>query len=314
MLVTGGCGFIGSHLVDALIAGKNTVTVFDNLSSGSLDSLERCRDSRKVAISRRDLKCPNLRLNKEFEIIYHLAANPEVRVGTTNPEIHFRENVVATYNLLEAARRLKNLETFVFLSTSTVYGEAKILPTPENYGPMLPISTYGASKLASESLVSAYASSYGFKAVIFRLANIIGARSNHGIIHDIMLKLKKNQKELEILGDGTQTKSYLHVADCIAGILIGVDKSKDQVDVFNVGSEDQINVMKIVRIICNNLDLHKVKFLFNKATPDGRGWIGDVKFMRLDISKLKSLGWRPKMSSEEAVLRAVHELMSQEKK
>ena len=314
MLVTGGCGFIGSHLVDALIAGKNTVTVFDNLSSGSLDSLERCRDSRKVAISRRDLKCPNLRLNKEFEIIYHLAANPEVRVGTTNPEIHFRENVVATYNLLEAARRLKNLETFVFLSTSTVYGEAKILPTPENYGPMLPISTYGASKLASESLVSAYASSYGFKAVIFRLANIIGARSNHGIIHDIMLKLKKNQKELEILGDGTQTKSYLHVADCIAGILIGVDKSKDQVDVFNVGSEDQINVMKIVRIICNNLDLHKVKFLFNKATPDGRGWIGDVKFMRLDISKLKSLGWRPKMSSEEAVLRAVHELMTQEKK
>ncbi len=313
-MVTGGCGFIGSHLVDALIAEKNTVTVFDNLSSGTLDSLERCRDSQRLAISRRDLKCPNLRLNKEFEIIYHLAANPEVRVGTTNPEVHFRENVEATYNLLEAARRLKNLETFVFLSTSTVYGEAKILPTPENYGPMLPISTYGASKLASESLVSAYASSYGFKAVIFRLANIIGARSNHGIIHDIMLKLKKNQKELEILGDGTQTKSYLHVADCIAGILIGVDKSKDQVDVFNVGSEDQINVMKIVRIICNNLDLHRVKFLFNKATPDGRGWIGDVKFMRLDISKLKSLGWRPKMSSEEAVLRTVRELVSQGKK
>jgi len=200
-------------LVDALMARGDYVCVFDNLSTGSLENVGHWLGHPNFTFIRGDLLSQS-DLKKlevdDYNVIFHLAANPEVKIGSTDPSIHFQQNVVATYNLLERVRRAEEGPILVFTSTSTVYGEALKIPTPEDYAPLKPISTYGASKLACEALISAYAYTYGFKAVILRLANIVGPRSRHGVIHDFIQKLRKNPHELEILGDGTQTKSYLH--------------------------------------------------------------------------------------------------------
>jgi UDP-glucose 4-epimerase len=308
ILVTGGCGFIGSHLVDKLVMEDKMVTVLDNLSSGSLKNIGRWERSRKFHFIKEDLIGSVLKIPDGCDAIFHMAANPDVRLSSRNPSTQFEQNIVGTFNLLEATRK-SGAKLFAFGSTSTVYGEAGVMPTPENSGPLRPISIYGASKLACEALISSYAYTYGLRAVIFRLANIIGARSTHGIIHDFLQKLKENPLELEILGDGTQTKSYLHVQDCVTGIFTAVEKTSEQVSIFNIGSEDQINVMRIAEIVSARAGLSNVKYKMNSSTPDGRGWPGDVKFMLLDVSKLKTLGWKPTMNSEEAVVRAVQELI-----
>jgi UDP-glucose 4-epimerase len=217
--------------------------------------------------------------------------------------------VVATHNLLEYLRKTNSNPSLVFTSTSTVYGEATKLPTPEDYAPLMPISTYGASKLASEALISAYAHNYNFKALILRLANIIGSRSQHGVIYDFAQKLKKNPRELEILGDGTQTKSYLHITDCIEAIQLGLTKSSKQVEIYNVGSEDQINVKDIAQIVIEEMKLKKVKLKLTGGVDGGRGWKGDVKNMLLDVRKITAIGWKPKLSSEEAIRKASKELL-----
>jgi UDP-glucose 4-epimerase len=245
------------------------------------------------------------------EIVFHLAANPEVRVGSISPEIHYRQNIEATFNLLEAVRNHGNIKTFIFTSSSTVYGEPSKMPTPEDYAPLKPISVYGASKLACEALVTSYAYTYGFRAAIFRLANIVGPRSRHGVIYDFIQKLKANPNELEILGDGTQTKSYLHVSDCIEAMLLGLEKADSRVEVFNVGSEDQLNVKRIAEIVVEEMGLENVKFKLTGGVDGGRGWKGDVKNMLLEASKLKSLGWKPRYNSEESVRLAVKSLVSE---
>jgi len=311
-LVTGGLGFIGSHLISSLMTQKTKICVFDNLSAGTLENLKKWVRNPNLTIVKGDLLNPRdlAKLgSSNFDFVYHLAANPEVRVGSTNPKIHFEQNILATHNLLEHIRKTKGTPTLVFTSTSTVYGEATRIPTPEDYGPLMPISTYGASKLASEALISAYAHNYNFKALIFRLANIVGSRSQHGVIYDFAQKLKKNPKELEILGDGTQTKSYLHISDCIEAILLGLTRSSKQVEIFNIGSENQINVKDIAQIVIEEIKLKKVKLKLTGGVDGGRGWKGDVKNMLLDISKLKCLGWKPKLSSEEAIRKASKELL-----
>ncbi len=314
--MTGGCGFIGSHLVDQLMTQENNVTVVDNLSSGNLEYLSnwrtatRNKKSKDLRFIKADLTKSPLQIVGNYDIVFHLAANPDVRLGSQNPRIQFEQNVLATYNLLEMMRKKKiSPRLFVFTSTSTVYGEADLIPTPENYGPLQPISVYGASKLACEALISSYAHNYKFRAVILRLANVIGSRSTHGIIYDLLQKLRKNKTELEILGDGSQTKSYLHVKDCVSGILTGISKTPNQVTILNLGSEDQINVLKIADITCRESGARQVKYKLTPATSDGRGWPGDVKFMRLDVTKLKSLGWQPMMNSEQAVETTVRELI-----
>jgi UDP-glucose 4-epimerase len=181
-----------------------------------------------------------------------------------------------------------------------VYGEAAKVPTPEDYAPLKPISIYGASKLAGEALITAYAYTYGFKAVIYRIANVVGPRSRHGVVYDFVQKLKKNRNELEILGDGTQKKSYLYVSDCIEAMLLGIAKSSQQVEIYNIGSEDQIDVKTIANIVVEEMGLKDVKFVFTGGVG-GRGWLGDVKNMQLDINKIKKLGWKPKLNSEQAI-------------
>jgi len=201
VLVTGGVGFIDSHLVDNIITQDTHVTVFDNLTSETLQNIKQWLDNPNLTFIKGKLLNPaNLKKLKHnhYDLIFHLAANPEVRVGSTNPHIHFQQNLVATHKLLESLRKTKNKPTIIFTSTSTVYGEPTKIPTPEDYAPLKPISTYGASKLACEALISAYAYTYDFKAIIYRLANIVGPRSKHGVIYDFIEKLTpKNSKYSE---------------------------------------------------------------------------------------------------------------------
>jgi len=302
-LVTGGAGFIGSHLVDALMRRGAEVHVIDNLSNGSLENLEQWSDNPRLKFIRGDL-LDQAEANvavQACEAVFHLAANPEVRLSSVAPDVHFRQNVVATYNLLEAVRRSGRPRFLAFTSSSTVYGDASEIPTPEDYAPLEPISIYGASKLASEALISAYAHIYGFRALIYRLANIIGPRSRHGVIYDFSGKLKDNPRELEILGDGTQAKSYLYIDDCVEAILFSIMRAVHPVEVFNVGSEDWVDVKTIAKIVVETMGLEDVAFRFTGGVDGGRGWKGDVKYMLLAIDKLKSLGWKPRLNSTEAV-------------
>jgi len=307
-LVTGGAGFIGSHLVDYLIDDGGEVCVIDDLSAGSLGNLKRWEGDSRFSFVQGDLLSPGEVLGAldGCDAVYHLAANPEVRASRASPEDHFRQNVEATYSLLEAVRRVGGVELFVFASSSTVYGEADVVPTPEDYGPLKPISHYGASKLAAEALVSAYASMYGFRAVIFRLANIVGPRSDHGVIYDFVNKLRVDPGKLEVLGDGSQSKSYLHVDDCVRGMVLGAEKASERVEVFNLGSDDRVSVMEIARIVIGEMGVDGCEVLLTGGVDGGRGWAGDVKVMQLDSSRLRSLGWAPRMSGVEAVRVTAH--------
>jgi UDP-glucose 4-epimerase len=307
ILVTGGAGFIGSHLVNVLMKQNAELCVLDNLSTGNIDDVRQWLNNPLFSFIQGNLlnKNETLKAVRGCTIIFHLAANPEVRLSSVAPDVHFEQNIVATYNLLEAMRKSGAVKSFVFTSSSTVYGEASQIPTPEDYAPLEPISVYGASKLASEALIMAYAHTYGFNAIIYRLANIIGPRSRHGVIYDFIEKLRRNPRELEILGDGTQAKSYLYVDDCVEAMLFSLTKTSRQVEVFNLGSEDRIDVISIARIVVEEMGLENVTFRFTGGVDGGRGWKGDVKYMLLAIQRLKSLEWKPKLNSVEAVRKTV---------
>jgi len=310
ILITGGAGFIGSHLANTLTSEGCNVTVIDNLSAGSLSNLSFSEKIKNFSFTKTDLN--DLEGLKKALInvktVFHLAAYPEVRTGYEHPEFCYKENIQNTFNLLEKIRHT-NVENIFFTSSSTVYGEPAVIPTPENFGPLVPISPYGASKIASEALVTSYCHTYGIKGWIFRLANVIGSRSRHGVIWDFINKLKKNQKKMEILGDGKQTKSYIHVTDCIESFLHSISKTSKLVEIFNVGNVDQVNVISIAKIVCNKMKLENVELITTGGVENGRGWIGDVKTMHLDISKLKSIGWSPKLSSEQSIALATEELL-----
>ena len=301
-LVTGGAGFIGSHLVDHLIKNGREVRVIDNLSSGSMENLAQWNDDPRLELHEVDL------LNgatldgalRECDEVYHLAANPEVNAKNVSPEDHFRQNIEATYNLLEAMRRSGEQKFIAFTSSSTVYGEAEAIPTREDYGPLVPISLYGASKLAGEALLTAYASIYGFRAIIYRLANVVGPRSTHGVIYDFVQKLKDSPDELEVLGDGSQSKSYLYIDDCITGIMNGIERG-NRVDIYNIGSWDRTNVLEIAETVKDEMGLNETRIRLTGGIDGGRGWKGDVKVMQLDMNELRSVGWTPKYGSAEAV-------------
>jgi UDP-glucose 4-epimerase len=313
-LVTGGAGFIGSHLCEVFSKCGFTVTIFDNFSSGSIQNISKLlrRKPKEVSLWKGD--CTNLESVKKslrnVDVLFHFAANPEVRLELCDSVTCFQQNVYATHVLLEATKN-SQVQTIVFASTSTVYGEAKVMPTPEDYSPLEPISIYGASKLASEALITAYAHSFDKNAVILRLANIVGPRCQHGVIHDFVSKIKKNPTELEILGDGTQTKSYLYIDDCIEAILVAFENRNKRVEIFNIGSEDQVNVKTIASIVAEEMGCKEIKFKFTGGVQGGRGWIGDVKTMLLDVSKLKQLGWKPKLNSAEAVRKTTKDLLKQ---
>jgi UDP-glucose 4-epimerase len=308
-VVTGGAGFIGSHLVDALLAAGNEVTVVDNLSGGKREFLQPHEGNRRFRFVEADLSAEGFICEdfKGADTVFHLAANPDVRTGATDTKTPIRQNIMTTYNVLESMR-LNGVSRIAFTSTSTIYGEATVVPTPEDYGPLLPISLYGASKLSCEALISSYCHTFGMKAWIYRFANIVGDRGTHGVIFDFIRKLRTDPEKLTILGDGRQSKSYLHISDCVEAMLFVVENAREQVNVYNIGSDDRFDVTGIARVVAGEMGLKDVAFEY---TGGDRGWKGDVPFMALSIGKIKALGWKPAHDSEASVRLCVKQLLKE---
>jgi len=306
--VTGGAGFIGSHLVDSLINQGHEVTVYDDLSSGKKEFISHHFENEHFLFIRADL-VNKKRLEKEIQghdVVFHIAANPDVRSGADDPSIA-EKDIRATYTLLDSMRKT-GIHKIVFSSSSVIYGETPEKPLPEEYGPLLPISVYGAAKLASEGLISSFSHTFDMQAWIYRFANVVGIRGTHGVIVDFINKLRKNPHELEILGDGKQKKPYLYVTECIEGILYGFKHANEQINVFNLGVDSTTEVTRIGELVVEEMGLTDVSFSY---TGGKRGWKGDVPHFQFDISKIGELGWKPLLSSDEAVRRATKDVLNQ---
>ena len=298
-LVTGGAGFIGSHLIDRLVARGDTVSVVDNLSSGVIEFIQGHIDSGAVIFHNADLKDLNglIPLMDGIDMVYHLAANPDIRLGTKITDTDLKEGTIATYNVLEAMR-LSGVGKIAFASSSVVYGEGAPMPTPEDHGPCLPISLYGASKQAGEGLIGSWVGTFGLQAWIFRFANIIGERGTHGVIFDFIHKLKADPSRLEVLGNGLQEKSYMEVGDCVDAILHVIQNTDDNINLYNLGSNDTCSVRNIAAIVIKETGCDGASIEY---TGGDRGWAGDIPKAMLAINRLKELGFKVNYDSEEAV-------------
>jgi UDP-glucose 4-epimerase len=313
VVVTGAAGFIGSHLVDRLLELGYSVVGLDNLSTGRLENLERAMGSPGFRFVRGDLLEPDnwLGLFRGASIVFHFAANPEVRHSSREPLEHYHQNVTATMHVLEAGRR-HGVGLVVFASSSTVYGDPERIPTPEDH-PLRPVSVYGATKVAGEVLCQAYARLYGVACLVLRYANIVGPRLRHGVLYDFIEKLRRDPGRLEILGDGSQRKSYLHVSDAVEATLRAVEhvlETGEKEMVYNIGNRDWTTVREIADAVVEAMGLRGVEYIYKPGTPDGRGWPGDVKLMLLDITRIqRDTGWQPSMTSLEAVKKTAEQLV-----
>jgi len=307
VLVTGGAGFIGSHLVDRLLKDGHNVTVLDDLSSGRKENIKHAASNGDFRFVQGDIK--NACLLKDVlrgqEFVWHLAANADIRHGMEHTKLDLENNTLGTFNLLEAMRK-NNVKRLAFSSSSTVYGEARI-PTPEDH-PLVPISLYGASKAANEALKSAYCHSFGFQAWIFRFANIVGSRHRRGVIYDFIRKLKENPKELTILGDGRQEKSFLRVSECIDAMQIAIKNSSGRLNIFNLGNCDKLIVNEIANIVIDEMRLEHINIGYSEGD---RGWLGDIPKTFLSTDKIRNLGWEPKADSRQTIRIVTRELLEE---
>ena len=306
-LITGGAGFIGSHLSLKLLQNGHEVTALDDLSLGQEKFLTPCQDFKNFKFVKSNLlDLPAIvKACEGMDRVWHLAANSDISSGGKTTDIDLKLGTLATYNVLEAMR-VSGVKEIVFSSTSAIYGEAEVKPTPESYGPLLPISFYGASKLACEALATAFSHNYDFKVWIYRFANIVGSHTTHGAIHDFIKKLRANPAQLEILGDGKQAKSYLYVQDCVAGMIYGTENSYDAVNLFNLASQGICSVDQIADLVISGMKLDSKKVFSGGA----RGWKGDVSQVNLDGSKFQKLGFVPTLKSAEAVKTAVSDILA----
>jgi len=306
-LVTGGSGFIGSNLVDPLFEeDPEKIVVIDNLRTGKKKFIEEHIGKKNFHFINKDIKRVELFPNEPFDWVFHLAANADIRGGVKNTRVDLDENVIGTHSVLEFMRK-QDIKKLVFASSSALYGETEVIPTPEDLPNIKPISFYGASKIAAEHFISSYCYTYGMQSWMFRFANVVGRRSTHGVIPDFVNKLKKNSHELEILGDGNQTKSYFDVSDCVAGLIDIPKLDKDAVvEAYNLANNETIKVKDLAPIVVDEMGLKNVKYKF---TGGDRGWIGDVPITVLSFEKAKKLGWSTKISLEEAVRRTVRYLI-----
>ena len=298
-LVTGGAGFIGSHLVDALVTRGSKVRVLDNFSSGRESFLSHHDGSGEVEIYKGDLLDTEAVLSAMdgIETVHHLAANPDIRLGTEVTDTDLKQGTIATYNVLEAMR-VSGVKRISFSSTSAIYGEATEMPTSETYGPTLPISLYGASKLACEALITAWIGTFGAQGFIHRFANIVGPRGTHGVIFDFIHKLKNDPTRLEVLGNGKQEKSYMSAQDCVRSMLHVLENNDEQMNLYNLGTGDTCSVSRIAEIVVEESGLDGVKLEF---TGGSRGWAGDVPKTYLDVKKLLGTGFEPSTMSEQSI-------------
>jgi UDP-glucose 4-epimerase len=309
VVVTGCAGFIGSNLVDRLLGHGHHVVGIDNFSTGQRRFLERALLHPSFELVELNL----LELDKlrpalsGAEMVFHLAANADVRFGTQHPRKDLEQNTIVTYNVLESMRA-NNCKRIVFSSTGSVYGEAVVIPTPENAPFPIQTSLYGASKLACEGLISAYSEGFGFQSWIFRFVSILGERYTHGHIFDFYQKLKLDPTCLLVLGNGKQRKSYLYVQDCIDAILLAIKKANERVNIFNLGVDGYCEVNDSIGWICGNLRV-KPKLEYSGGE---RGWIGDNPFIFLDTNKIQNLGWKPKLDIQNGVIKTVEYLRANE--
>ncbi len=306
VVVTGGAGAIGSSLVRALLGRGHEVRVIDNLSSGKREHLPELSDLSHCSLTVADLREPDRYADtlRGASAVWHLAANTDIRRGSADPRIDFEHGTVATFRVLEAARRA-DVRQFFYSSSSVVYGFPKVFPTPEDYGPLEPQSLYGAGKLAGEAMASAYSYSYGIRTYLFRFANIIGPGMTHGVIYDFFEKLRRDPGRLEVLGDGRQSKSYLRTEDCVGGMLQVGDRATEPVNIFNLGTSDRISAREIAeKVVAAHGGRARIEY-----TGGDRGWVGDVPQQLLAIDKVQGLGWSPRYSSSAAVDLTIAEML-----
>jgi UDP-glucose 4-epimerase len=311
IVVTGAAGFIASHLTDRLLQMGNEVVGIDNLSAGRQEFVKDAFATGRFRLVRKDLlRDDYVDEMRGAEAVFHFAANPDVRQGPNNTRVHFDQNIEVTYRVLESMRSA-GVKGICFPSTSTVYGEVDQIPTREDFGPLKPISIYGASKLASEALISSYCHTFGFSSAIYRFANVVGSRSTHNVLHDFIRKLGEDSSKLEILGAAPGTrKSYVHVSDCVSAMVLAASHVREGADIYNIGSEDWLDVKGIADIVTREMGLDGVRYDWTGGVMGGRGWIGDVKLMLLSVERLKALGWKPTMGSAAAIERAVREILA----
>jgi UDP-glucose 4-epimerase len=305
--ITGGAGFIGSHLSEKLIAEGQQVTVFDNFVSGSKENIRRLIGNSRFQFFQNDLLDPSAlnSIMKGHDIVWHLGANTNIPAGNTTTDLDLKNCTIATRNVLEAMRA-NNINKMLFSSSACVYGDAAQVVFSETYGPLFPINLYGAGKLACEGLISSYSHLFGIKIMMFRFANVVGARIGHGVIFDFIQKLKKNPEELEIMGDGKQEKPFFLIEDCISGMICALKNSNMECDVFNLGTETFTTVTRIGEIVSEEMGLKNVKFT---DTGGKRGWPGDAPVVHFNVDKMKKLGWQASHSSDEAVRIAARRLL-----
>lgn len=299
VLVTGAAGFIGSHMVDRLLAAGHSVAGFDNLSTGQQRFLEGVLSHPQFSFHQCDLldRASLARTMQDTELVVHFAANADVRFGTEHPRKDLEQNTIATWNVLEAMRE-QGCKRIVFSSTGSVYGEPEIFPTPETCPFPVQTSLYGASKVAAEGLIQAYCEGFGMQAYIFRFVSILGERYSHGHVFDFWQQLSKHPDHLHVLGNGHQRKSYLYVQDCIDAIFTALERAESKVNIFNLGTDEYCEVNDSIGWICEYLGL-KPRLTYSGGE---RGWVGDSPFILLDCSRIRALGWRPRLTIKEAVL------------
>jgi len=301
--LVGGAGFIGSHFTDRLLADRNVkrVTLYDNFSSGREWHYSRHVSDPRFAVVRGDVNDLQSLTSamREHDVVIHLASNPDIARAATEPDIDFREGTALTNNVVEAIRR-SGVGAILYASGSGVYGDLGEEEADEDYGPLVPISTYGASKLAGEALISSYCHMFDIKGRVFRFGNVVGPRQTHGVGFDFLHKLMKDPQKLSILGDGTQSKSYVHVRDVVDAVLLAAERSTQRFAVYNVATGDYITVREIASLAaeCLSLDPRKVSFEY---TGGSRGWKGDVPVVRLNTSRIQRLGWKCRSGSREAL-------------
>jgi UDP-glucose 4-epimerase len=307
ILITGGAGFIGSHLCDYLLTdAQNSVTIVDNLSLGRVENIEHLLDNKQFNFVELDIVKNGNLLNEvfqkgTFDVVFHLAANSDIAQSHANPSIDLNNTFLTTFHILEQMR-IHEVKQLIFASTSAIYGD-----TPEklneNYGPLFPVSHYGAGKLASEAFISSFAENYGIQSWIIRFPNVVGERTTHGILFDFFKKVKANTGDLEVLGNGEQNKPYVYVKDLVEAILFVWQNTKDKLNYFNVGVDSQTKVRDIAKIVLEEMgEQREIKY-----TGGSRGWIGDVPFFSYSLDKIHSLGWKAKNTSDDAVRIAVRE-------
>jgi len=306
--VTGGAGFIGSNLVDRLLADGHAVTAYDNLSTGQAKFLDAAKGKPAFKLVEGDL-LEEKKLGdsmKGHDFVFHLAANADVRFGTQHPRKDLEQNTIATYNVLEAMRA-NGVKSIGFSSTGSIYGEATVFPTPEDAPFPIQTSLYGASKLAGEGLIQAYVTGFGFKAFIFRFVSILGERYSHGHVFDFYKSLRANPRELRVLGNGLQRKSYLYVQDCIDAILAVMQRGeRGKTRIFNLGTDEYCQVNDSIGWITAHLGISpKLHY-----TGGERGWVGDSPFIFLDTARVRSLGWRPKLTIRQGIIRTLEYLQA----